>query len=156
MKGWGGYQSSPTKNYKKGYYNDSPTKKTDDKKTDDKKEQLLNQGFTQADADKMIADGAVTGVVTGGAMKGNKSKKKTNKPPVVEQDFVPAYPGADISKAEYDKAVKDGVTSEAEFAAWKSKNIKRKGKKSSPTKWVQAVAALAPVVMEMMKKKEDK
>ena len=125
MKGWGGYQSSPTK------------------KTDDKKEQLLKEGFTQADADRMIADSAVTGVVAGGAMKGKK------------QDFVPAYPGADISKAEYDKAVKDGVTSEAEYAAWKSKNIKRKSKKSSPTKWVQAVAALAPVVMEMMKKKKE-
>jgi len=117
-----------------------------------------------------------------------KGKKK-------KQDFKPAYPGADISKAEYDKARKAGVTSEAEYAKYKAKmkkkkksptklkrkikptkailrakDIKKPGrkmplgkpgnikrvKKTSPTKWVQAVAALAPIALELMKKKKEK
>ena len=51
-----------------------------------------------------------------------KKKKKKN------QDFEPAYPGADISKAEYDKARKAGVKSEAEYAEYKAK-MKNKKKK---------------------------
>lgn len=57
-----------------------------------------------------------------------KLKKKSKKK---KQDFKPAYPGADISKAEYDKARKAGVTSEAEYAEYKAK---MKKKKKSPTK----------------------
>ena len=56
-----------------------------------------------------------------------KLKKKKKK----SQDFEPAYPGADISKAEYDKARKAGVKSEAEYAEYKAK---MKKKKKSPTK----------------------
>ena len=79
-----------------------------------------------------------------------KLKKKGKKK---KQDFKPAYPGADISKAEYDKARKAGVTSEAEYAEYKAK---MKKKKKSPAKWVQAVAALAPIALEMMKQKKEK
>jgi len=57
-----------------------------------------------------------------------KKKKKSKKK---NQDFEPAYPGADISKAEYDKARKAGVTSEAEYAEYKAK---MKKKKKSPAK----------------------
>ena len=52
-----------------------------------------------------------------------KLKKKGKKK---KQDFEPAYPGADISKAEYDKARKAGVTSEAEYAEYKAKMKKKK------------------------------
>jgi len=58
-----------------------------------------------------------------------KLKKKSKKK---KQDFKPAYPGADISKAEYDKARKAGVTSEAEYAKYKAK---MKKKKKSPAKY---------------------
>jgi len=61
------------------------------KAKDKTKEQLLKEGFTPADADRMIKDGAITGTVSGGTMKGNK------------QDFAPAYPGADYSKADIAK-----------------------------------------------------
>jgi len=71
-------------------------KKSKTKKKGKTKEQLLKEGFTQADADKMIADGAVTGVVTGGATKGNKNTKQE------DRDFVPAFAGADYSQAELD------------------------------------------------------
>ena len=95
----------------------SPNKK--DTKT---KEQLLKEGFTPRDADQMIKDGAVTGVVN------DKKKTNTNKKPVKpsQGDFVPAYPGADISKAEYDKARKAGVKSEAEYTEYKAKQNKTK------------------------------
>ena len=62
------------------------------------KEQLLNEGFTQADADQMIKDGAVTGVVAGGAA-GAKSSKKVDQS---KSDWQPAFPGADYSQAELD------------------------------------------------------
>lgn len=48
-----------------------------------------------------------------------------------KKEFVPAYPGADISKEEYDKARKAGVKSEAEYAEYKAK---MKKKKKSPAK----------------------
>ena len=53
------------------------------------KEQLIKEGFTPADADKMRKDGAVTG------------KTKPKKPS--QGDFEPAYPGADYSKADIAK-----------------------------------------------------
>ena len=62
-----------------------------------------------------------------------KKKKKSKKK---NQDFEPAYPGADISKAEYDKARKAGVTSEAEYAEYKAK---MKKKKKSPAKMIGTV-----------------
>jgi hypothetical protein len=52
-----------------------------------------------------------------------------------KKEFVPAYPGADISKAEYDKARKAGVKSEAEYAEYKAK---MKKKKKSPAKLKEA------------------
>ena len=73
------------------------------KNTGDKtKEELLKEGFTPRDADMMIKDGAVTG---------RQDKKKTKKKPVVkkkdkpvsQEDFVPAYPGADYSKEDIAK-----------------------------------------------------
>ena len=41
------------------------------------KEDYMNDGFNQTDADKMMADGAVTGVVAGG-MKPKKTKFSKN------------------------------------------------------------------------------
>ena len=66
------------------------------------KEQLLKEGFTPRDADQMIKDGATTGVVD----KRNKAKSKVVKKkdkPVSQEDFVPAYPGADYSKEQIAK-----------------------------------------------------
>lgn len=60
----------------------------DDKKKKSK-EQLIKEGFTPADADKMRKDGAVTG------------ETKRKKPS--QGDFEPAYPGADYSKADIAK-----------------------------------------------------
>ena len=40
----------------------------------------------------------------------NFKKKKSRTPKTNQGDFVPAYPGADISKAEYDKRRKAGST----------------------------------------------
>jgi len=60
----------------------------DDKKKKSK-EQLIKEGFTPADADKMRKDGAVTG------------ETEPKKPS--QGDFEPAYPGADYSKADIAK-----------------------------------------------------
>ena len=38
-----------------------------------------------------------------------------------QDNFKPAYPGADISSAEYEKAKKAGVKSESEYAEYKAK-----------------------------------
>ena len=58
------------------------------------KEELLKEGFTPKDADQMRKDGATTG---------KQKPKKTKKPS--QGDFEPAYPGADISEAEYNKRI---------------------------------------------------
>ena len=52
------------------------------------KEQLLEEGFNQADADRMIKDGATTGEVT-------------------QENWQPAFPGADYSQAELDAMTDD-------------------------------------------------
>ena len=98
------------------------------KNTGDKtKEQLIKEGFTPRDADMMIRDGAVTG------RQDNKKKTNTKKKPVVkkpsQEDFVPAYPGADISEAEYKKMKDLGIKSEAEYAEYKAKQNKKTNKK---------------------------
>ena len=72
----------------------------DDKKT---KEDLLKEGFTPADADQMIKDGAVTGK----PKKKMTAKEKSLKVKKDQGDFIPAYPGADISEAEYKKQLKN-------------------------------------------------
>ena len=91
------------------------------------KEQLLKEGFTPRDADQMIKDGAVTG------RQNNKKKTNTKKKPVAKKpsqgDFVPAYPGADISEAEYKKMKSLGIKSEAEYAEYKAKKKKKTNKK---------------------------
>ena len=82
-----------------GRASSSPFQKNTGDKT---KEELLKEGFTPRDADMMIKDGAVTG---------RQDKKKTKKKPVVkkkdkpvsQEDFVPAYPGADYSKEDIAK-----------------------------------------------------
>ena len=64
-------------------------------------------------------------------MKHDKDKKA--KPD--QGDFVPAYPGADISEAEYKKMKALGITSESMYAqykaakdkkAWLAENVKKK------------------------------
>jgi len=66
-------------------------------------------------------------------MKDDKDKKKEAKPN--QGDFVPAYPGADISEAEYKKMKALGITSESMYAqyktakdkkAWLAENVKKK------------------------------
>ena len=107
----------------------SPMKKI---KSNDKKEQLLKQGFTPADADRMIKDGATTGVVKAKKSKtsahgqmndakeeykqdkkmlANKKRKAKEKAKALkvtanQGDFKPAYAGADISESEYKKRTK--------------------------------------------------
>ena len=77
------------------------------------KEQLLKEGFTPADADQMMKDGATTG------------KPKAKKPS--QGDFEPAYPGADYSKKDIAKmndkekqAKIDGYTPKKKLKAKKS------------------------------------
>ena len=107
----------------------SPTKK----RTDKTKEQLIKEGFTPADADKMIKDGATTGVVKAKKSKtsahgqmndakeeykqdkkmlANKKRKAKEKAKALkvtanQGDFKPAFAGADISASEYKKRMKD-------------------------------------------------
>merc|ERR1711991_1095667 len=99
-----------------GRASSSPFQKNTGGKT---KEQLLKEGFTPADADQMIKDGAVTGVVNNkkNNKKNNVKNKNVKKPS--QGDFVPAYPGADISEAEYKKMLSLGIKSEAEYAEYK-------------------------------------
>ena len=84
------------------------TKKAKIKKT---KEDYLKEGFTPRDADKMMADGATTGVqdknpvppkkTTVKVKKGSAADKKSKK--ASQGDFEPAYPGADYSKTDIAK-----------------------------------------------------
>lgn len=107
-----------------GRASSSPFQKNTGDKT---KEQLIKEGFTPRDADMMIKDGAVTG------RQDNKKKTNTKKKPVAKKpsqgDFVPAYPGADISEAEYKKMKSLGIKSEAEYAEYKAKQNKKTNKK---------------------------
>jgi len=106
-----GQQKSGYKGMADGRATSSPFQMTEEEgKTKKKtKEDYIKEGFTPADADKMIADGAVTGEVSGDGTKSKKTKKKTTakekslKPTGDQGDFIPAYPGADISEAEYKK-----------------------------------------------------
>jgi len=82
--------ASPTKNHEKGH------EKTKTTKTSKTKEQLLAEGFNQADADQMILDGATTGKTS----KNTKNKVDT---PKDQSDFKPAFPGADYSKEDIAK-----------------------------------------------------
>ena len=90
-----GYEDMPD-----GRAKSSAFQMKDDKKT---KEDLLKEGFTPADADQMIKDGAVTGK----PKKKMTAKEKSLKPTGDQGDFIPAYPGADISEAEYKKQMKN-------------------------------------------------
>jgi hypothetical protein len=97
------------------------------------KEQLLKEGFTPADADRMIKDGATTGEVKAKKSKTSahgqmndakeeykqdkkmlankkrkaKAKAKALKVTANQGDFKPAYAGADISASEYKKRMKN-------------------------------------------------
>ena len=51
-----------------------------------------------------------------------------------QDNFKPAYPGADISSAEYEKAKKAGVKSESEYAEYKAKQNQKKTKITKPKK----------------------
>jgi hypothetical protein len=74
-----------------GRANSSPFQMNEDKKPKKTKEDYIKEGFTPADADKMMKDGATTG------------RPKTKTKPKSQGDFEPAYPGADYSKAEIAK-----------------------------------------------------
>ena len=119
VRGGENYEATETKDSKKRKKGPKsytlktiPTKlKSKSKRKSKTKEQLLKEGFSQVEADQMMKTGATTGK--------QPAKKK-------RKEFVPAYPGADISKAEYDKARKAGVRSEAEFAEYKAKKKKKK------------------------------
>ena len=80
-----------------GRANSSPfqMKGEEGKKKKKTKEDLLKEGFTPADADKMMKDGATTG------------RPKTKTKPKSQEDFVPAYPGADYSKADIAKMTEE-------------------------------------------------
>ena len=51
--------------------------------------------------------------------------KKSATPQKKDQDFVPAYPGADISESEYKKMQELGIKSEAEYAKYKANQSKK-------------------------------
>ena len=75
------------------------------------KEQLISEGFTPADADRMIKDGATTG-------------KQQNSKMVNQADFKPAYEGADYSKDEIKKmSEKEKI---AKIDGYSKKKIKAK------------------------------
>ena len=97
-----GHQKSGYEDMADGKAKSSAFQMKDDKKT---KEDLLKEGFTPADADQMIKDGAVTGK----PKKKMTAKEKSLKPTGDQGDFVPAYPGADISEAEYKKQMKNKI-----------------------------------------------
>ena len=99
------------------------------------KEQLISEGFTPADADRMIKDGATTGrkqksipkpsakpitikAETTGKMQAVKPKAKN------QADFKPAYEGADYSKDEIKKmSEKEKI---AKIDGYSKKKIKAK------------------------------
>ena len=97
-------------------------------KTDKTKEQLLEEGFTPKDADLMIKDGAVTG------HQDNKKKTTTKKKPVVkkknkpvsQEDWEPAYPGADYSKEEIAKMTEKEKEMKIDGYTPKKKTTKKK------------------------------
>jgi hypothetical protein len=95
-----GYETARQTAIERNMKKDAPTKMKDGKKT---KEDLLKEGFTPADADQMIKDGAVTGR----PKKKMTAKEKSLKVKKDQGDFIPAYPGADISEAEYKKQLKN-------------------------------------------------
>lgn len=95
-----GHQKSGYEDMADGKAKSSAFQMKDDKKT---KEDLLKEGFTPADADQMIKDGAVTGR----PKKKMTAKEKSLKVTKDQGDFIPAYPGADISEAEYKKQMKN-------------------------------------------------
>ncbi len=105
-------------------------------KTDKTKEELLAEGFNQKDADMMIKDGATTGrpkekkkpvppkkttvKVKKGSAADNKSKK------VSQEDFVPAYPGADYSKEQIAKMTEKEKMMKIDGYEPKKKTTKKK------------------------------
>ena len=78
---------SPTTNYQK------------------RKEQLLNQGFTQKDADQMIKSGAVTGETSDKAKAEHPKyeKRRNMKKKLHSKKWKPAYEGGDYSKKDLRK-----------------------------------------------------
>jgi len=79
------------------------------------KEQLIKEGFTPADADRMIKDGATTGNQAVKLPKPDAKPKKRmmekftkikKKKKPSQGDFVPAYEGADYSKEQIAKMTK--------------------------------------------------
>ena len=86
-------------------FQNNPTVKKKKKKT---KEDYLKEGFTPADADKMMASGATTGVVN-------------------REDWEPAYEGADYSQAEINKMTeKEKLAKIDGYTPPKKKNKKSK------------------------------
>ena len=104
-----------------GRANSSPLQKNTGDKT---KEQLIKEGFTPADADKMIKDGATTGVVENNKKKTTTNNKKKTK--VSQEDFEPAYPGADYSKEEIAKMTEKEKMMKIDGYEPKKKTTKKK------------------------------
>tara|TARA_R100001015_G_scaffold4262_1_gene1521 strand:+ start:1280 stop:1774 length:495 start_codon:yes stop_codon:yes gene_type:complete len=106
-----GYETARQTAIERNMKKDAPTKMKDGKKT---KEDLLKEGFTPADADRMIKDGAVTG------------RPKAKAKPKSQEDFVPAYPGADYSKADIAKMTEKEKEMKIDGYVPKKKTTKKK------------------------------
>ena len=140
-------------------YKESPAKQTKDA---DLREHLISEkGFTPADADKMIADGAYTKkdikpgikrkVVDKNPVPPKKSTAKVKKGSAADKksqaDFEPAYEGADYSQREIDAMTEeekmskiDGYTPKGGKAFKKEKSPAQMSYKSSPAKKYKSAA----------------
>ena len=127
-------QTAIEKNMKKGpakmYGKKSPTKMKDGKKT---KEDLLKEGFTPADADKMMKDGATTGRPKAKAKKKDKFKidnylaKKEGFSNKLKDDF------SDLKKVKKDESCGDDKDIKKKLFAAK-KAFKLQGNKETDCK----------------------
>ena len=104
----------------------SPAKQTKDKNADLKEFLISEKGFSQEDADTMIRSGAYTK----GDIKSDKTKGKASEK-VKQEDWKPAYEGADYSKEEIAKMTKE--EKRAKISDFDDTVAKPKNKKS-PTK----------------------
>ena len=116
-----GIKQRPTQNLKDGRSISSPYQKTtsgSDQENDSKKKKddtVVNSRTGKVSSvatERLKKAGAPPEVIKASEAKTVKNfkKKKARTPKTNQGDFVPAYPGADISKKEYEKRMKSGST----------------------------------------------
>ncbi len=116
-----GIKQRPAQNLKDGRSISSPYQKTtsgSDQENDSKKKKddtVVNSRTGKVSSvatERLKKAGAPPEVIKASEAKTVKNfkKKKARTPKTNQGDFVPAYPGADISKKEYEKRMKSGST----------------------------------------------